>query len=325
MQPNDVARCVELTAQHPVLGRRYGRTIDDLGQAWLEVINQGTALLCTVEELDMSCATILGGSCSVFAREDFVRDLKTPPHFWIGPEIVQRIRRGKSPVLSAKEVREGNSTRGLTSVVWQVCIRLDVSNGPERSHQGTSTFFEGMRGFQLNEAIQQVESVEHAANMRLSGGMVLNPADGRYGPFPERLTQEFVETMHVAGLSRECAVAQFGSWAASMFRYQPPRIGFTPSEQRLLLAALQGDRGDRELADSLGVSVSAVKKTWLAIYDLATDAMPELFGDEGADARQGRGREKKGRLLAYLSQHPEELRPVARRGVLRARSATGQG
>jgi hypothetical protein len=68
---------------------------------------------------------------------------------------------------------------------------------------------------------------------------------------------------------------------------------------------------DEELADQLGISLSAVKKAWGSIYHRAADCVPELRFNvaEGGS----RGKEKKQRLLAYLREHPEELRPTSRK------------
>ena len=59
-----------------------------------------------------------------------------------------------------------------------------------------------------------------------------------------------------------------------------------------------------------GVSVSAVKKTWRLVYARVAQRAPEVGLDVGDG--ESRGREEKQRLLAYLREHPEELRPFAR-------------
>ena len=55
---------------------------------------------------------------------------------------------------------------------------------------------------------------------------------------------------HLTGLSRQTASRQVGSWIGTLFLYQPPRLGFSRSEQRLLWAALHGGT-DEELSDTL--------------------------------------------------------------------------
>jgi DNA-binding CsgD family transcriptional regulator len=93
----------------------------------------------------------------------------------------------------------------------------------------------------------------------------------------------------------------------------PPRFGFIRSEQRLLSCGLDGGT-DQEIADTLGISLVAVKKRWRAIYERTGAIAPELAPDlPPGDGRSGeRGKAKKQRLLAYVREHPEELRPVSR-------------
>lgn len=94
-----------------------------------------------------------------------------------------------------------------------------------------------------------------------------------------------------------------------LFTYRTPRCGFSRSEQQLLLSALNGAT-DEELSIRLGVSVATVKKTWLSIYGRAGATLPKSIADQYAvESSVQRGKEKKRRLLAYLRDHPEELRP----------------
>jgi hypothetical protein len=97
--------------------------------------------------------------------------------------------------------------------------------------------------------------------------------------------------------------------------YRSPHLGFNRSEQRLLLCALGGET-DADLSRILSVSLPAVKNVWASIYRRVSRQMPELIADpflsEDAEALR-RGKEKKRRLLAWLREHPEELRPVSRR------------
>jgi hypothetical protein len=101
-----------------------------------------------------------------------------------------------------------------------------------------------------------------------------------------------------------------GSWAGALFDYHRPVLGLSQSEQRLLISALTGIT-DEELAEALGISLSAVKKRWISIHRRVQDAKPELVSRN--IPASGRGKEIRRRLLAYLRDHPEELRPVSRR------------
>ena len=113
-------------------------------------------------------------------------------------------------------------------------------------------------------------------------------------------------------MNAQLAASRFGSWATALFVTGDPRIGFSRSEQRLLDAGLRGLTDD-DLALELDVSISAVKKTWRSIYSRVERSgaalLPELPEDRADPNDRGRG--KKHRLLNYVREHPEELRPVS--------------
>jgi hypothetical protein len=64
----------------------------------------------------------------------------------------------------------------------------------------------------------------------------------------------------------------------------------------------------------LNTSLSAVKKTWRSVYGRVAARLPELIPSNSQfDGKVlKRGRDKKQHLIAYLREHPEELRPVSR-------------
>src|SRR5215475_13015188 len=192
MRPFDVYPCAEIVAQHPMLSSRYEATLADLGSVWRGLLGSEAFRAYVCEDL-RDCPRLVGIGCSAIISDDFLMEAKTPPFFWIGPELTRRVCRGQSALLSDKQVR-----------------------------------------------------------------------------------------------------------------------GFSPGEQRLLLTALLGGT-DEDLADELGISLSAVKKAWLSIYERVSIYDPKLVpspapNEEGIPER---GKMKKHRLLAYLHDHPEELRPAA--------------
>jgi hypothetical protein len=135
-------------------------------------------------------------------------------------------------------------------------------------------------------------------------------------------TEDFARTPHIVGITRELEFGRPGSWVGTLFDYHAPRFHFTSGEQRLLICAIYNRTATNPaLAQKLKVSLPTVKKMWLSIYDRVTKQTPELIGEGSkASAVSKRGQEKRRRLLAYLQEHPEELRPVSRRP-----NATGNG
>jgi hypothetical protein len=64
------------------------------------------------------------------------------------------------------------------------------------------------------------------------------------------------------------------------------------------------------------------KKAWRSIYDKVRDSGIDVLPDETNDAENGdRGKEKKQRLLTYVREHPEELRPVDMKSLRRSKES----
>jgi DNA-binding CsgD family transcriptional regulator len=102
---------------------------------------------------------------------------------------------------------------------------------------------------------------------------------------------------------------------SALFTYHPPKFRFTPAEQRLLARAIDGLTDD-EIAAALDVSRDAVKQLWRSIYDHAMMVMPELIARGGTNEAAGaRGQEKRRRIVSFVRDNAQELRPhYLRRG-----------
>jgi len=317
MQQADVDRCVEIVAAHPVIGPRYGADIENLGRAWRHLLGSAAINNNVFERLDRSHATIVGIGFAVFVRDEFMREIKTPPLRWIGPELARRIAGGDSPVLSDDEVRDANSGPGLGELVWEGTGTLEFAQEMDFYHAMVGSYVEGHRGFLLKEMISgQAESVERLLSVVEAGGLYWNPAQQRYETTSSEPPETIAARPHLVGITRELENLRPGSWISTLFNYRPPRFGFSRGEQQLLLVALKSLSGtDQELAVALRLSVPTVKKMWGSIYRRVADCDPELVPDP-ALAESGtreRGPEKRRSLLAYVREHPEELRLHSRK------------
>ena len=320
MQPKDVRECAEIIAAHPVIGARYGPAISDLRVAWLQLLRSKAKTATVFEKLEESRARLCFVGVSVFVSDDFIRELKTPPLCWFGPNLAKRIARGDSPLLSEKQFADANTRGGLNLLVWEGCFHPEFKNDIELPRAVMDTFVAHHRGFQLKELISsELESAERLEWTLRSGSLFWDPENGHYTESMRSSPEEAVRRPHRVGLTRELELSRrpwSASWVGTLFDYHPPRCGFSPSEQRLLLLALSGEAGtDQELADALDISLPRVKKLWLSVYRRVSDCVPELIQDR-SQLRAGpseRGKEKKRHLLAYLREHAEELRPVSRK------------
>jgi hypothetical protein len=318
MESKDVTECAKIIAAHPVIGLRYGPAMKDLSRAWHRLLGSEAMTTAVFEEVERGRANMFGVGVGVFVSDEFIRELKSPRQFWVGPELVKRVLTGKPPVLSDKEVREANSGEGLNELVWETLTRESHSKRADVYHLMGRTYIQIHRGFRLKEMITaQVGSQERLQWAIDAGGLYWNPKAARYVKSLKNGSGQFVQNPHIVGITRELELGRPGSWVGTLFDYQPPRFYFSAGEQRLLRCAISDPTATNPaLAKILGVSLPTVKKMWLSIYQRVSESAPELIaGNAKISAENKRGKEKRRHLLAYLQEHPEELRPVLRRAT----------
>jgi hypothetical protein len=317
MQAEDVGRCAQIVANNRFLAPRYGDAIAELEKTWLSLLGRLAFTAVVFEEsLDSRPVRFVGAGVSAFLSDSFLQDMKKPPLRWVGPEIVRRASLGDSPLLSDKEVAEANTHGGLNLFGWHGATSVEDAARAEVLNAVFSSFIDLHRGFLIKELLGQADSPEVLQSMRNSGGYFYDPGLGTFVPSIPGTADEVVRRPHLMGSTRELALA--GTWlsGSAIFSYQAPRFFFSRSEQRLLQAAMQGST-DTELSEQLGISASFVRRCWLSIYDRVARRAPQVLGQavvtEYESGNTVRGKGKKNRLLAYLREHPEELRPVSRK------------
>ncbi len=202
-------------------------------------------------------------------------------------------------MLSRAAIGAGNAGQGIDFVNMYGTWRDGILNADQLAEVhallGTS-FVEHFAGYRFNRVLKEAIGASRIALAR---------ATGTY-----RLLAEFPESESaLAVVTRESALAAPYSVAAAIYRYQPPVLRLRPAEQNLLGTALSGQT-DAELSADLGLSVEATKKRWQSIFARIDQFKPEILNQAGADG-DGRGPQKRHRVLAYIRTHPEELRPYS--------------
>jgi hypothetical protein len=317
MHSGDIQSCVDMIATHPTQRLRYGPAIDQLRPAWFSLLGKESFRAAVFEisdsELDSAPKNAVAVGVSVFVNDGFVRRAKTRPFVWIGPELTALVAKGRSPLLSDREVAEANSNRGLTAVVWAGCVRPQHSRELQVHNLMVKAFIEFHAGFRLQELIAaQVESEEEAHAVINSGAFLFDNSQGTYISPSSKNARGLWNKPHVLGITRDLAIGQTGIWIAELFHeYREPRIRFNRSQQRLLAAAMNGHT-DVQLSEELGIAVATVKTTWRVIYDRVSEQAPEILPAVAPQEEwtSERGKTKKYYLLSYLRSHPEELRPI---------------
>lgn len=311
MRRADVPWVTQVIAGNPLMAEHYGESLALLGSGLIQLLETMSAQLFVFEELTGAATHRYGFAGTVFISDNFASRLLTPPFVWIGPEVVRLICAGESPLLSDDELRQNNLNGGLNLAFltsWfepKYRVRLDVVNA------GMDCFRQYHQGYRIKRIIPQTELEDVVVSLMEAGAFAVNN-DGSHSALLDQPPEEFVRQPHCLLITG--GLARPGTWLGSFLVYQEPRAYFSPSEQRLLGAALTG-LSDEELAVELASSLSGVKKTWRRIYERLTREMPELLPETvAAESLNGeRGRGKRQKLLAYLRRHPEELRPLPRK------------
>ena len=323
MQPEDVPECVEIMASHPIFGPRYGRDIDLLPEAWVRLLQSEAKITAVIRAGEGPRAAIVAAGVTSIVRDDFLCELKTPPHFWIGPELTRRIVKGESPLLTSKQLQEANARGGLNAICWEACTRAGYEADVELHRYIMMAFIQDHRGYFWKEVISSPAGPDHLKWLLNMGGFLWDPLVGGYACTLRRDPDEIAAKPHLIGITRDLEINRRQSdWGGGrigvIFDYRPPILGFSLGEQRLLSCALSGAT-DEHLAEMQGTSLSTIKKMWISIYLRVEDRCPELISDSLPThlPANGRGTEKRRRLLAYLRERPEELRPTSRKLLAR--------
>jgi DNA-binding CsgD family transcriptional regulator len=315
MRPADIIECIDIIRADPIAETRYGGHIGQLRSVFLRLLRQRAFLAVVFEDETGHCGRLVGTGISAFLTDAYIKRIKTAPLGWVAPDLVTRIAGGESsPVLSDRQLQEANATTGLTNFVWHACIRNEDRDRAEVQQCVFKAYIEQHRGYFLREVVTQGENPTMLEVLLTSGARLWNPDRCAYQIERESSAEVLLRTPHVLGFVRDQKLPVVGvGTIGAIFNYQRPQFGFRPSEQRLLAAALAGDT-DEQLAEALLISLSGVKKTWRSIYDCVHSSQPDLLDvDVPEQGSHERGKQKKQRLLAYLRDHPEELRPISKR------------
>src|ERR1035438_5707292 len=153
MAPADIRECVDLVSNNPVIGPRYGHLIERLPEVWLSLLECDLSTACVFYGDEGSHAPICFFGITAAVEDGFLCEMKTPPHFWIGPELTRRFIAGKSPVVTGKDFRRANSHGGLNLVCLENCVREGHKADSELQRRIMLTFFFLHRGYLFRKMI----------------------------------------------------------------------------------------------------------------------------------------------------------------------------
>jgi hypothetical protein len=248
---------------------------------------------------------LVGFGASVFVAHAFAEAELANPRPDIGSRIIASIHSGQSVLATRNEVAQANAGGGVEVVVLCGHWRDEILSPEERYTAQTllaSSFTEEHAGYRIRRIFHETACVPARDFLRRS---VVYQA---IAEFPE-----LGRVIHL--MTPESVKAVPASLGNVLFHFREPALRLRDSDQQLLLAALRGAT-DLELAAELGVTFSAVKARWRSTFARIAEAVQGLVSDAGG--HEGRGTQKRHRVLAYVRSHPEELRPYDWKRKLRA-------
>lgn len=213
--------------------------------------------------------------------------------------------------LNYDEVAQANAGDGLTLVPLLWLQATDDPADPEAHallRLGQQNFLDRHRGYRLARIIKETWAERAFAfqgggfreHCRLPAGTPLSFAPGA------KLERDHI----IYTVTREDIEANWpGTAVGLLFAHEPPGCGFTQAEQDVLLRAAEG-LTDAKIAQELGITTAAVAMRWRSIYARFAEGAPPALRFE--ELSGGRGQEKRRSVVAFVSEHPEELRPYAR-------------
>jgi hypothetical protein len=267
---------------------------------WKGFLHEPSFLANVIEsERPIAGRRIVACGMGVFVMKAFAdREIKAPQP-GLNSRIIAAVAAEESILLSRAQIAAGNSGEGIDFVNMYGMWREGIMNADQLAEVhallGTS-FVEHFAGYRFNRVFKEAVGQSSIALAR---------ATGTY-----RIVAEFKKSESaLAVATRESVLTAPYSVAAALYRYQAPELHLRPAEQSLLAAALVG-KTDAELSEDLGLSIEAIKKRWMSIFDRIDEFKPEILSRTGADS-DGRGPQKRHRVVAYIRSHPEELRPFS--------------
>ncbi len=265
-------------------------------EAWKHLFHESFLISVVLESSrPIRGHTRLGYSAGLLVSQRFMDAEVVNPQPDVTARIIASVHSGRSVAATRNDVAQGDAGTGVDVVILYSAWRHEILTATE-SHDietlSVSSMVQTLAGFRIRRILWVTCQPMTEFALRSAEFQTI-------GEFPE-----VGLTMHL--MTRESATAMPGSVGNVIFRIQTPQLRLRESDQELLLAALNGDT-DAELAAQLGITSAAVKARWRSTFARVAQALPSLVDE--ADDREGRGTQKRHRVLAYMRAHPEELRP----------------
>lgn len=241
--------------------------------------------------------SLVGFGASVMVSPAFADAEIANPRPDLNSRIIESVHSGASVLATRQQVALANARQGVDVVVlYSSCWRYNILSTAE-NHEAQNLMASGFTGWHAGFRMRRIlaETANPTASEFLRRSVVFQTRAN----FPAQERSLYCMT-------HDSVQVVYGSLGNVLFSYREPLLRLRSADQELLFAALSGAT-DQELASQLGVTLSAVKARWRSTIARVGETMPSLVRE--AKGRDGRGTQKRHVVLAYVRNHPEELRP----------------
>jgi hypothetical protein len=287
------------------LYRRDPALHDILVHEWRIFLAQSPDLTMVVEDRARAAGDrMVGIAQTIFVTDAFVDYVKTCLPYHVNVAASWPMPDGSPPLLTVEQICAANSGTGLNALTARWGWRndpLDLEETREVRSYMDRTYPLFYLGYRYKYLLIPAWGIWPCERLQYSGFSLLTDYAEYFRAHPPTPPPHDRPYLLHACKSESME----GSYVNRIFDYTPPQFFFKPHEQELLWASLLGYT-EHETAERLFIGTEALKKRWESIYDRVRDADPDLIPSGGDGTR---GPEKRRRLLAYLRDHLEEVRP----------------
>jgi hypothetical protein len=277
-------------------------------RAWTTILSDGDACIGSlIEKITPSSNEIVGFGLAVFVSSSFADATLANPQPGLNARIIESIDAGNSVIPSYRYLQTANASATLDHVVMYSSEKLSSLNANElglvRNHLARA-YFDSFVGYRLRRMLFEI--VDEYEFEKIKGYRGLRIVKRLSMPNLPGVPALWKRNRALCEATAESLSDDPASVAARPFIDRTvPILDFTPSQKRLLAAALRGAE-NAELARGLCRTSAAIKRTWTGIFEKCARHYPALL-----PATEGslRGQQKRHKVMAYIREHPEELRP----------------
>jgi hypothetical protein len=277
-------------------------------RAWTTILNDGNACIASlVEKITPSSREIVGFGMAVFVTSSFADAILGNPQPGLNASIIESIDAGKSVIPSYRYLQTANASATLDHVVMYSSDKPSSLNSNELGlvrNLLARAYLDSFVGYRLRRMLHEI--VDEEEFEKLKGYRGIRIVKRLSTPSLPGAPALWIGNRALCEATAESFSEDPASVAARPFiERATPILDFTPSQKRLLVAALGGAE-NAELADGLCRTPAAIKRTWAGIFEKCVRHHPALL-----PATEGslRGQQKRHKVMAYIREHPEELRP----------------